>query len=83
VVEFEKPALATTTVSPNERTLASITRPNLTLHSRRHMTAGVVRSRSIARPLHVPQLPALEILEQQRQPAIEYDSWISVWGGGC
>jgi hypothetical protein len=47
------------------------------------MTASVVRSRSIARPLHVRQLPALEILEQQRQPAIEYDSWISVWGGGC
>jgi hypothetical protein len=60
------------TVSPNERTLASITRPNLTLHSRRHVTANGVRSRSIARPLHVRQLPALEILEQQRQRAADY-----------
>ena len=79
MVEFKKSVFTATTVSPNERTLASITRPNLTLHSRRHVTASVVRSRSIARPLHVRQLPALEILEQQRQRAIEYDSWISVW----
>src|SRR5450759_86148 len=71
VVKFEEPALGATTRRPEKRALTTVALPHLTPDGRRHMARprhGLARR---PRAIGLRQLLALQILQQQRERAIE------------
>jgi hypothetical protein len=79
VVKLEECRFAASALAPFERTATAVARPDGAAHGRRDVTAsGGERTRRLPRRLRLRQLRPLEMLEQQRQRAIDDRGGIAV-----
>src|SRR5215472_1873804 len=79
VVDFEAATLRATTGGAHERALASITPPHFPAYGSWNMPRVLLRgSRDAARTLRCRKASSFELLEQERQGALEDNRWIAV-----
>lgn len=71
MVELEKPAFIAAALCPDERALALIACPDLSLHRRRHVTTSRLRFVPVPGVVGARQLPLLNFPKQDRERPVE------------
>jgi hypothetical protein len=79
MMKLQEACLTAAALSPFERTAAAVARPDSAADGRRNMTAACGdRAGHLSRRFRLRQLRSLELLEQQRQRAIDNRRGIAV-----